>query len=77
MLFHLRAWLLCVADEDEKDVPPELTGEARAAFIAERRAMRRLKRAMGQYGDGTIGPVDELRLQAEARRRAELAKLGK
>jgi hypothetical protein len=32
---------------------------------------------MGQFGDALIGPVDELRLREEARRRAELVALGK
>jgi hypothetical protein len=56
-------------------VPPELQGEARAEFIRQRRAMRRFQRGMGQHGAGPVGPVDELALQEEARRKAQISKM--
>ncbi len=76
----------CRADDDDgqverevlqagQHVPAHLQGEERRRYL---RALRKLLRAQqGMHGSLPSGPVDELRLMEELRRRAQLDKLRK
>ncbi|GFH10691.1 hypothetical protein HaLaN_06050, partial [Haematococcus lacustris] len=60
------------SDVDDELAPAELSGAALQEYRARQRALRRARRDMGQFGDALIAPVEELRLQEAARRRAQL-----